>query len=189
MSEPNAQEPTMEEILASIRRIISEDEPAAGEAAPEAGSEPEAAPEPAPLAAAPEPVALAPAPEPEPEADDVLELTEVAPEPAPAAAVESLGDLDLYPPADARPKTEPAPAPAPVRAGEPLVSGAVAASTGAAFGQLAQRLVMPKEGRTLEDVVREMLNPLLKAWLDENLPAIVQAKVEEEVERIARRHV
>ena len=184
----------MEEILASIRRIISEDEPAAGEAAPEAEPEPEAAPEPAPLAAAPlaavpEPVALAPAPEPEPEAEDVLELTEVAPEPAQAAAVESLGDLDLYPPADARPKAEPAPAPAPVRAGEPLVSGAVAASTGAAFGQLAQRLVMPKEGRTLEDVVREMLNPLLKAWLDENLPAIVQAKVEEEVERIARRHV
>jgi cell pole-organizing protein PopZ len=193
MSEPNAQEPTMEEILASIRRIISEDEPAADSAAAEDAPEAEAEPEPlaaapAPVAAAPEPVAVAaPAPEPEAEAEDVLELTEVAPEPAPAAAVESLGDLDLYPPADARPKAEPAAAP--MRPAEPLVSGSVAASTGAAFGQLAQRLALPKEGRTLEDLVREMLNPLLKAWLDDNLPAIVQAKVEEEVERIARRHV
>ena len=168
----------MEEILASIRRIISEDEPPAEGAAAETAHEPKSEP-------APESVAAAPAPPsaPEPEADEVLELTEVAPEPARAGSVESLGDLDLYPPADARPKAEPA------RPAEALVSAPVAASTGAAFGQLAQRLAMPKEGRTLEDVVREMLNPMLKVWLDENLPAIVQAKVEEEVERIARRHV
>ena len=48
---------------------------------------------------------------------------------------------------------------------------------------------MPKDGRTLEDVVRELLRPLLKAWLDENLPSIVQATVAEEVERISRRRV
>jgi cell pole-organizing protein PopZ len=177
MSEPNAQEPTMEEILASIRRIISEDEPPAGEVE----AEPEALIEPM-----------------ESEPEDVLELTEVAPEPAPAAAVETLGDLDLYPPADARPKADvppppaaPAPAyaaaPAPVRDSEHLVSDVAAHATASAFGQLAQRVAMPREGRTLEDLVREMLNPLLRAWLDENLPAIVQAKVEEEVERIARR--
>jgi cell pole-organizing protein PopZ len=46
---------------------------------------------------------------------------------------------------------------------------------------------MPEQGRTIEDVVQELLRPLLKAWLDENLLPIVQAKVEEEVERIARR--
>jgi cell pole-organizing protein PopZ len=182
MSEPNAQEPTMEEILASIRRIISEDEPPAEVAEAEAAPEPKSEPAPETVAAPPEPVAAAP-PAPEPEAIEVLELTEVAPEPARAGSVESLGDLDLYPPADARPKAEVA------RPTEALVSAPVAASTGAAFGQLAQRLAMPKEGRTLEDVVREMLNPMLKVWLDENLPAIVQAKVEEEVERIARRHV
>ena len=45
---------------------------------------------------------------------------------------------------------------------------------------------MPKDGRSLEDVTRELLRPLLKAWLDENLPRIVSAKVEEEVARIAR---
>jgi uncharacterized protein len=173
MSEPNSPEPTMEEILASIRRIISEDEPPAG-----------AAPEPE---AEPEPVAAAPAPEPE----DVLELTERAPEPEPPApAVQSMGDLDVYPAAaaaPAAPKPAPLAAAAPVFDDEPLVSAPIAASTASVFGQLAQRVAMPKEGRTLEDVVREMLNPLLKAWLDEHLPAIVQAKVEEEVERIARR--
>ena len=180
MSEPNAQEPTMEEILASIRRIISEDETPGDEAAAEI--EPESEPEPEPvLAAAPAPVELD-------LDDDVLELTERAPEP-----IESLGDLDLYPPADARPKPASAPAPMralePVEEGEPLVSAHTAASSASAFGALAQRIAMPREGRTLEDVVREMMNPLLKAWLDEHLPAIVQAKVEEDVERIARRHV
>lgn len=173
----------MEEILASIRRIISEDDAPAEEAA----LEPEPEPEPVMAAPAPEPAVLD-------LDDDVLELTERAPEP-----IESLGDLDLYPPADARPKAAPtpapAPAPAPMRAldpveeGEPLVSPHIAASSASAFGALAQRIAMPREGRTLEDVVREMMNPLLKAWLDEHLPAIVQAKVEEEVERIARRHV
>ena len=180
MSEPNAQEPTMEEILASIRRIISEDETPGDEAAAEI--EPESEPEPEPvLAAAPAPVELD-------LDDDVLELTERAPEP-----IDSLGDLDLSPPADARPKPASAPAPMralePVEEGEPLVSAHTAASSASAFGALAQRIAMPREGRTLEDVVREMMNPLLKAWLDEHLPAIVQAKVEEEVERIARRHV
>jgi cell pole-organizing protein PopZ len=179
MSEPNAQEPTMEEILASIRRIISEDEqPAEAEAAEaEPEAEPQAEPEPAP-----HPAAAAPAFEPEPE-EDVLELTERAP-PEP---VESIGDLDLYPPADARPKADMAYA-APAATPSSLVSEPAAASAASAFGHLAQRVAMPREGRTLEDVVRDMLNPLLKAWLDEHLPAIVQAKVEEEVERIARRH-
>jgi uncharacterized protein len=48
---------------------------------------------------------------------------------------------------------------------------------------------MPAEGRTLEDVVRELLRPLLKQWLDDNLPAIVETAVQAEVERIARSRV
>ncbi len=182
----------MEEILASIRRIISEDDAPAEEASAEVEAEPEPEPEPEPELKS-EPVkAAAPAPVEFDLDDDVLELTERAPEP-----IESLGDLDLYPPADARPKVAPAPAPAPapvrayepVQDGESLVSAHAAASSASAFGALAQRIAMPREGRTLEDVVREMMNPLLKAWLDEHLAGIVQAKVEEEVERIARRHV
>jgi cell pole-organizing protein PopZ len=179
MSEPNAQEPTMEEILASIRRIISEDEPAANA---EAAPEPE--PEPEPVAAAPEPLH-------EVEEEDVLELTEPIAEPEPPA-VESHGDLDVY---AAEPEPEPVayhePEP-PVRTfadDEPLVGKPAAAASASAFGHLAQRIAMPQNGRSLEDVVRELLNPLLKAWLDEHLPAIVQAKVDEEVERIARRRL
>src|SRR4051794_23961264 len=111
MSEQTSQEPTMEEILASIRRIISEDETPAeegAEAAPaaeepvEAAAEPEAEPEPEPVAAEPEPVeAAAPEPEPEPEhEEEALELTE---------KVETHGDLDVLP------ASEPV-APAPVEA-------------------------------------------------------------------------
>jgi hypothetical protein len=48
---------------------------------------------------------------------------------------------------------------------------------------------MPKGDRTLEDVVRELLRPLLQQWLDQNLPGIVQQAVEAEVERIARGRV
>ena len=50
-------------------------------------------------------------------------------------------------------------------------------------------IAMPANGRTLEDVCRELLQPMIKQWLDENLPAIVQERVDEEVERIARRRV
>jgi len=173
MSDQSPQEPTMEEILASIRRIISEDDaPAEAAPAPE--------PEPAPVA------------EEAPAEDDVLELTDPIEPPAP---VESMGDIDVYSP---EPEPEPAPppppppepAPAPVFSREEvadnLVGDHAAGLAASAFGSLSSALLMPKDGRTLEDVVRELLRPLLKEWLDQNLPRIVEAKVEEEVHRIAR---
>ena len=175
MSDQSSQEPTMEEILASIRRIISEDDA------------------PAEAAAAPAPE---PAPEPEPEPlveDDVLELTDPIEPPSP---VESMGDIDVYSP---EPEPEPAPPPPPpppepVSAPsfsrdeqvENLVGDHAANLAATAFGSLSSALLMPKDGRTLEDVVRELMRPLLKEWLDQNLPRIVEAKVEEEVHRIAR---
>ena len=165
----------MEEILASIRRIISEDEPPASPEALDALAEPEAAPPP------PAPVAAV-------EVEDVLELTERVPEPA---AVETVGDLDVLPASFAEPAE---PEPAPTYAEAPahddfLVSPPTADAASTAFGQLSQSILMPRDGRTLEDVVRELLRPLLKAWLDEHLPGIVQAAVNEEVERLARRRV
>src|SRR6185369_13560260 len=75
MSNPQ-HEPTMEEILASIRKIISEDAPEGGAPAAEAAP---AAVAPAPVAAAP-----APAPAPAPVYEDVLELTEEIQAQAPA---------------------------------------------------------------------------------------------------------
>jgi cell pole-organizing protein PopZ len=165
----------MEEILASIRRIISEDE--------------------APAEAAAEPAveALSPAPSPEPlyeepqsfasEDDDVLELTDRV-----EALEESHGDIDVYA-RNAEPEPRPIPREPPAWSGrdeEPLVGPAASQSAASAFASLGRNIAMPAENRTLEDVVRELLRPLLKSWLDENLPQIVQARVDAEVERISR---
>lgn len=173
MSDQSSQEPTMEEILASIRRIISEDDaPASEEAAPE--PEPEAEPEPEPE--------LPPIPE-DDEDDGVLELTE---------KVDSVGDLDVYAASASEPEPEPEEdvsfdlPPLDDGPGEGLVSDPTAAAAAAAFGALSKNILMPPEGRTLEDVVKALLRPLLKQWLDDNLPTIVEAAVQAEVERIAR---
>ena len=205
MSDPTAQEPTMEEILASIRRIISEDDapPAAEAAAPPPPAPPPAAPErpPAP--------ALVHPPEPDEPFDDeeVLELNEPAPAPR-----ETHGDLDVFekpkPIVEApEPKVEmagvkmadpePSYAYAPIEdeapdhspAGGGLVSGHAASAAASHFGSLAQSIAMPAHGRTLEDVVSELLRPLLKDWLDQHLPTMVEQAVRDEVERISRRRV
>lgn len=183
MSETN-QEPTMEEILASIRRIISEDDaPAEGEAPAEAGP---AAAAPAAAGAAPD-LDIPTAAEPPPLAlnEDVLELTDrVDPVPEP---IEPLGMSDLEvvaPPSQARADIS-ADLP-PLREDEHLVGDPAAWSAASAFEKLERGILMPAAGRTLEDVVRELLRPMMKAWLDENLPSIVEQQVAAEVERIAR---
>lgn len=184
MSEQTAQEPTMEEILASIRRIISEDDAPAAEAAPE----------------------LPPVPV-EPEDEDVLELTDAIEASAP---LETHGDIDVYEPPAPEPEAawtpEPEPEPAPAySAPEPepapytppsysagdddLIGAAAASATVSAFGRLEAALAMPAPGRTLEEVVRELLKPLLKQWLDDNLPRIAEAKVAEAVEKVLRGRV
>lgn len=167
----------MEEILASIRRIISEDEvPADAEAVPQV-EEPDY-----------EPMAVVQA-EPEPMEsifdieDDVLDLTEPyqAPEPEPVPVYKA-DDLEAYA------TVSPRPSPMPIME-EPIVSTIAEVAAASAFGHLAQTIAMPGQGRTLEDVVRELLRPMLKTWLDENLPTIVQATVDEEVSRISRRRL
>jgi len=180
MTDPTAQEPTMEEILASIRRIISEDD------APPLAPEPEAvsAPEPEPVHVEPARPEPAPAPAPVPE-EDVLELTDVYEAPA----AESIGDLDVF-----SPMPEPTPAPA----YDGLVGESAAASAASAFAGLAASLKKPEpetksmtdlnflSGSTVEGMVAQMLRPMIKDWLDANLPGIVEAAVQAEVERIAR---
>jgi len=173
------QEPTMEEILASIRRIISEDEDEkpAGEAAA--------------AEAEPEPVA---------DLDDVLELTEkidddddisVIDEPAPAAEPEPVLEAE---PADdiVFEDDEPAAGPALSLDDEddesPLLEETAAAAAASSFEALTGSLPLyDGEAKTLEAVVQAMLRPMLKQWLDANLPQIVEAKVQEEIERVARR--
>jgi cell pole-organizing protein PopZ len=171
----------MEEILASIRRIISEDDvaPAAEEA----------------LAAEPAAVHIE---EEEPLVleDEVLELTDaIAEDPHELTKEADIDDLDFSEPEPVPPpKPEPVavapapprPQPPPLAPDEPLVSEPVASSAASAFDVLERTVMMPPGGRSLEDVVRELLRPMLKAWLEENLPGIVEAQVAAEVERIAR---
>ena len=131
-------EPSMEEILASIRRIITEE----GDEPPPRGTL--TVPEPSLPAA--EPLAA--------ETSDVLELTQPLPEPGRAQ----------------------------------LVSDATAAVTSQTLSALSNVVVRGYDGagNTLEDLVREMLKPMLREWLDANLPGIVERIVSREVERITR---
>lgn len=164
-----AQEPSMEEILASIRRIIADDQAA----------KPEPEPESAPFEPGPD--------------DDVLDLAEVAqalrrPEPMPFEAPEI-----AFREEEAVFEPSPAPKRAPERlqaaiqqeAVERLVSKATDDSVGQSFNLLAQT-VLSRNARTLEDLVAEMLRPMLQAWLDDNLPGMVERLVRAEIERVAR---
>ena len=127
---------------------------------------------------------------PEPVVEDILDLTEpvaapvVAPAPAPAPAMADFDDIEIMPREPVR-----RPEPAFTAADDALLSQTVAESAASHFGSLAQTVFMPGEGRTLEDVVKDLLRPLLKEWLDTHLSAIVEAKVQSEVERISRRRV
>ena len=66
-----------------------------------------------------------------------------------------------------------------------LVSAATSAAVDSAFNTLAHT-VLVQNARTLEDLVREMLRPLLKSWLDDNLPGMVERLVRAEIERVSR---
>ena len=66
-----------------------------------------------------------------------------------------------------------------------LMSAATSAAVDSAFNSLAHT-VLVQNARTLEDLVREMLRPLLKSWLDDNLPGMVERIVKAEIERVAR---
>ncbi|EGP07261.1 hypothetical protein CSIRO_2989 [Bradyrhizobiaceae bacterium SG-6C] len=247
MTQPaKAQEPSMEEILASIRRIISDDEakPAAGAAAaapapaaPQKTEVPKAemsrpaaapartvmtgippskiaparsAPAPAPAPAAKNsqaeidammasfdaPAAPAKAPEPEPE-DDVFELTEqmAVPEPAPQPVFNKIEPDDDLEFAETPVAEIPAPRPTPPRSFEreparetpvqQIMSGSTVSAVESAFNAL-QNTVLSNNARTLEDLVKEMLRPMLKSWLDDNLPNLVERIVKAEIERVSR---
>jgi cell pole-organizing protein PopZ len=229
-----AQEPSMEEILASIRRIIADDEPSKSGNGAAAAPAPAAAPRPvvaatvAPPAATPAAAASPPAnapqsqddidamfandtpaePEPEPAADDadsnVLDLTDAMAASATEASETPVfrtisGEPDVFfnerPAESVRTFIEPpvfesAQAAEPASAVEtpyepPLMSSSTAAAVDSAFNTLAHT-VLVQNARTLEDLVREMLRPMLKSWLDDNLPGLVERLVRAEIERVSR---
>ncbi len=204
-------EPTMEEILASIRKIISEDQPEAKPASPPA-------PQPVPLRAvaaqpapAPAPVpAAAPAPQPSAELD-VLELTEevhddapVMPAATPAPAVEN--DV-VFETIEAPPKEDLSPKDAD---NDDFISSSTRSLVTRAFATMDKAPVeykAPPAGTldwlfvqavqsafqpTLKDWVdghnSEIMNslkPLIRAWMDEHLPPLIEAAVTKEITRAA----
>ncbi|MFM7027177.1 MAG: DUF2497 domain-containing protein [Chakrabartia sp.] len=139
-----AQDPSMEEILSSIKKIIAEDNAKAAPARPR-GRAPDAPAPDAPLADAPAPVAAS---------DAVLELTQ------------NLSD-----------------SPSP-----PILSDDAAAASLQALSNLSRLVVKPDVpgSDTLEGLVRDLLKPMLKDWLDAHLPEIVERMVAQEVARITR---
>jgi uncharacterized protein len=212
-------EPTMEEILASIRKIISEDsaeaQPAPAPAAAAAVSEDSDVleltqeiheePVPAPLMAAPvaaaqapEPVQIAPEPEQaKPENDVVFQtIEEEVPVSSEAQAVAPHEGIfsdktrkaleDSFASIQA-PKAEPAAAaPAPTAVAAPLADGA---SVQAVFEKAVRDGFGPVLHNWLgdnSDAVVEKLKPLVREWMDEHFPALLEGAVRAEVERVAR---
>ncbi|NJR26526.1 MAG: DUF2497 domain-containing protein, partial [Richelia sp. CSU_2_1] len=148
--------------------------------------------EPEPVAYAPEPAAQVFAePNVEPTYDGIdIEDRWTPPEPAPPPVytAEPAPVREAYQPI-APVVRETAPI-FPPREDYGLVSDPIAATTSQVFSKLAPSNVFPEifsSGNTVEALVVEMLKPMLKEWLDANLPRIVEDKVESEVARIARR--
>jgi cell pole-organizing protein PopZ len=103
----------------------------------------------------------------------------------PVAAEPPAAPTTLRPAAERRDHAPPRNEAAPARGEPTLVSAATSAAVDSAFNTLAQT-VLVQNGRTLEDLVREMLRPLLKSWLDDNLPGLVERLVRAEIERVSR---
>jgi cell pole-organizing protein PopZ len=163
----------MEEILASIRKIIAEDQKALEVRAGEGVTAPLTIAGPAEPSAA-----AATADNADQDDDDVLDLGP----PARAGALPA-EEHPLMPPL--RSAAPQASVSAPPQPGAGLLSDSSAQATGAAFQSLANA-VFTQNARTMDDLVKEMLRPMLKAWLDENLPAMVERLVRAEIERVAR---
>ncbi len=165
----------MDDILASIRRILNEDDT------------PKSAPDPE-----------------EPDngvlmLDDSMMVSETPPDTPPPATLEQ----KPLPEPQAAPTRTPVDEPTiqseptvqsepPVQA-EPLVAPAAAAAAGASVGELVRALTSERStaihrgGPTIEDLVRVELRPLLKDWLDNHLPPLVERLVRAEIERVVSR--
>jgi cell pole-organizing protein PopZ len=66
-----------------------------------------------------------------------------------------------------------------------ILSRSTVSAVESAFNSLAHT-VLSNNARTLEDLVKEMLRPMLKSWLDDNLPGLVERIVKAEIERVSR---
>ncbi len=190
---PPNKDPSMDDILASIRKIISDDEARAQVGSLRNANSGE------------RPPVIPPAP-PSPPREDVLLLTEIVEEPksmsneqpTPLQAVKSVNPAEMPQPANEVPPALPSLSTGAVKA-DLLVGDGVAGVASSAFARLNQAVQdsVPAPaatnpgpsvgGQTIEDLVKEMLRPMLKEWLDTNLPPMVERYVEREIARLTRR--
>jgi len=125
---------------------------------------------------------------------DVLELTDEMALPDPPQPsfrkVDPPDDLEFTEAAAKPPLRRPAYEPPPVEslaapASPQILSRSTVSAVESAFNSLANT-VLSNNARTLEDLVKEMLRPMLKSWLDDNLPGLVERIVKAEIERVSR---
>ena len=109
---------------------------------------------------------------------------ETAPEKPADARVEA-GRPDASPPPEPAAETVRIPQLREEKAEQTLLSPASGAKIGASFEALAESMLM-RDPQMVERLTREMLRPMLKAWLDDNLPIVVERLVRAEIERVAR---
>ena len=193
------QEPSMEEILASIRRIISEDDredDAPGDDAPAESAPPDSATEETAVAEEPS------------NDDDVLELTdEIGDDDDTVVSLPTATSVDEFESTDDDVAEAEAEVDVPVvieverddaglaeNDGDGLISPPAASDSTNQFAALAaavagQQSVMSMGvgNRTIEDLVKEVMRPMIKEWLDANLPSLVERLVGREIDRMSRR--
>lgn len=187
-----AADPSMEDILASIRRILNEDEA------------PKPAPEPHKADHTPDNEVLMLdssmlVPEP-PRDTPPRDVPQPAPSAEPPAILEHPALPEPEPPAALVPPSPPQPVPAPAppskltnSSNSLLVAPEAAAAAGASVDALMRTLASERNtavhrgGPTIEDLVRAEIRPLLKEWLDNHLPSLVERLVQAEIERVVGR--
>ena len=213
MSAANAKntEPSMEEILASIRRIISDDEGSATSSSPQTSDAGQDAfdhfsvsstsyEEQPPVSTSQSSVddlfdSFDAAGDEEPvdeldfrESDDLMDdpIQELEHEQE-EEELELGNPIEPEPAFHAQPFSKPDYSEAPRRAfsEDRLLSSNTDSTVSNAFNALAHT-ILTNNGRTLEDLVSDMMRPMLKNWLDDNLPTIVERLVRSEIERVAR---
>jgi cell pole-organizing protein PopZ len=207
---PDGGDPSMEEILASIRRILNDDDvPAEPPAAPEPPAAEEddvlvldetmMVPDAPPDVAAAEPAVHAEEPEPVCFEAAAEAPGMAAPDGFEPDAFERLAEPGSVPPAvQEMAGSTPASAGDPVEQAAPapeLIGAVAAAAAASSVGTLVRTLAAGRAtqvytgGPTLEDMVRAELLPLLKDWLDMHLPPMVERLVRAEIERVVGRFV
>ena len=192
-----AQEQTMDEILASIRRIISDDEQrkpdVPAKPAAVAGNVSRLFAEPARRTDLASPAVAPPATKPVGDAYRAKPLLE-KPRAEPANDHHITSQLDALRSRAAEAARSPRPideelyvaaAPKEARPGQALLSSRTDAAVSAAFDQLASKVRTASE-HTFDGLTEEMLRPMLRDWLEDNLPSLVERLVREEIERVSR---